>query len=161
MAAETMALDLVADFRQCGEALNERVSVEHVGVNRYRLLRSPGLAPGLAAGDEFAVQPCGRYNFSVLRRAGNVALQVLLTGLTGGRVDRCEGHLARRLRPLGGRQDGRRDGSPVATLVFTVPVAAGFAAIEQRMDDTQALFPGMGWMYGNVYDPEDDTKPLN
>jgi hypothetical protein len=161
MTDHPMTLDLVADFREDGEPLYENVLVEVIGENRYRLLRSPGLTPGLAAGDKFTMQPCGRYNFLVLHRAGNVSLQFLLTGFTKEQVDRCEEYVVHHVQPLGGWQDGRYDGSPVSTLVFTIPVKAGFAAIEQRANDAQTRFPGLGWMYGNVYDPDDDTKPLN
>jgi hypothetical protein len=107
------------------------------------------------------MHPCGRYNFSVLRRAANVCVQLLLTGFTKEQVDRCEEDLVSHMERLGGWQDGRYDGAPVSTLVFTGPVTVGFAALEHLANDAQERYPGLGWMYGNVYDPEDDTRPLN
>jgi hypothetical protein len=44
-------------------------------------------------------------------------------------------------------------------LVVTVPVEAGFAAIEAAMTDWHAANPRVEWSFGNIY--ADDGTPLN
>ena len=44
------------------------------------------------------------------------------------------------------------------SLVFSVPVTAGFPAIERFFADARARFRGSEWWFGNVYDA--DGKPL-
>jgi hypothetical protein len=46
-------------------------------------------------------------------------------------------------------------------LVFTVPVAAGFPAIEKRLERRVDELPGATWWYGNVYEAGDPSRPLN
>ena len=53
-----------------GKADYEPVHVDLVAANRFRVLHSPGLAYGMAAGDELEVDELGRYN--VVARAGNL-----------------------------------------------------------------------------------------
>jgi hypothetical protein len=64
---------------------------------------------------------------------------------------------------MGGWFDGRgwtRDGSKSLS-VYTVPFTAGFAAIEQACNAFVAAVPKGEWCYVNVYDPADDSTPLN
>jgi hypothetical protein len=42
-----------------------------------------------------------------------------------------------------------------------IPLASGFAPIEAAMRRYQAAVPVGEWYYVNVYDPADDTTPLN
>ena len=50
--AETLVI--LIDVHE-GKPAQEEVLVERLGPDRFRLLRSPGLVSGLAAGDEFSV----------------------------------------------------------------------------------------------------------
>jgi hypothetical protein len=139
--------DLVED-----KPLKEPVHVEDVGEGRFRLLYSPGLVQGMAAGDEFRLlDDDGR--FAVLRRAGNLALQVFSSAPMGELRD----ELAARV----GRLGGTLDGSVERGVVFTVPLAAGFAAIEAVFNQWIAEHPGWEWYYGNVYSTADGVTPLN
>jgi len=40
-------------------------------------------------------------------------------------------------------------------------VYIGFADIERLLDGTMAKFTDSVWYYGNIYDREDGTTPLN
>ena len=53
-----------------------------------------------------------------------------------------------------------RDKSSSLT-VFTIPFRAGFAAIEAAMNRYRSAVPRGEWYYANVYDPADDSTPLN
>jgi hypothetical protein len=46
-------------------------------------------------------------------------------------------------------------------LMHGSPLASGFAPIEAAMRRYQAAVPVGEWYYVNVYDPADDTTPLN
>jgi hypothetical protein len=115
-------------------------------------MHSPGFVEGIAAGDEFRlVEEHGA--FEVTRRSGNVAVQVFgsepLAPLAFG--------LVARVAELGGVLDGQIERG----MVFTIPVAAGFPAIESVFDEFVSVHRGTTWMYGNVYDPRDGVTPLN
>jgi hypothetical protein len=60
------------------------------------------------------------------------------------------------VKGLGGTLDGR---APNLT-VFTVPVTAGFAAVEAAFNRLVAQHPEVEWYFGNVYDPADGVTPL-
>ena len=147
-------IDLFVEYRKDGTPFNEQVLVDQISENRYRVLASPGLLAGLAAGDEFELIPERPVpEFRVLRRGGNLSVQFFLPKPL---ARDCERFLLDRLRPLGGRLDGK----DTTLLVWTVPISAGFSAIEQPLYEAEKLFPGSEWMYGNVYD-KDGKTPLN
>ncbi len=110
---------------------------------------SPGLALGAAAGDEIQVDESG--TFRVLRHGGNLAVHV--HGEEPLNVDTVDADL----QQLGGCLDGGHD----RLRIFTVPVTAGFPAIEAVLEAFVAKTPGAEWYFGNVYDPADGTTPLN
>jgi hypothetical protein len=121
----------------------EPVHADRIAGDRFRVLLSPGLVYGLAAGDVIRLGENG--NFEVVERAGNLAIRVL----TEGGVSGFETQLARDVAEvLGGRLDGTvRNG-----LAFTVPVRSGFAAVERLFGKFVAENPPAVWEYGNVYD---------
>ena len=134
-----------------GRPLKEPVHAEAVGSGAFRLLHSPGLVQGIAAGDEFRlVGDDGR--FEVTRRGGNLAVQVFSPDPVAG----LRAELARRVARLGGTLDGAIERG----LSFTVPVSAGFPAVESVFDGWVAEHPGWEWSFGNVYDPADGVTPL-
>jgi hypothetical protein len=45
-------------------------------------------------------------------------------------------------------------------LVLTVPLAAGWDAIESSMNAAVERLGASSWLYGNVYDPSDGVTPL-
>ena len=151
--SEPTTINLVAETNPDGTPFYESVLVEPLGSGRYLVLASPGLLDGFAAGDEIALTPDQGCGYRVTKRGGNVCVQFFYSG--DGR------HPAEELEPpivaLGGRLDGRTPGLSV----FTIPVAAGFPAIERIFYDAEKRYPGCSWMYGNVHDPADGVTPLN
>jgi hypothetical protein len=142
---------LIAGSSSSGAPAYEEVLVESKGDSRFLLLRSPGLAVGLAAGDVFELGTDG--TFKVLTRGRNVCIQIF-----GNRnLDPVERESNARLGPLGARLDGRA----AKELVYTVSVDVGFPAIEEALRHISERFPDVEWYYGNVYDPADGVTPLN
>lgn len=136
-----------------GQPVREPVHVEELPGGEYLLLFSPGLVLGLAAGDRFRLLDSeGR--FEGTRRGGNLAVQVFSERPLG---KQREGLVASVVQ-LGGKLDGEFQDRG---LVFTIPVSAGFPAVEAVFNTFVAETPGTEWFYGNVYDPSDGVTPLN
>jgi hypothetical protein len=144
-------LRVVAGTSSDGTPAFEEVLVEACGAGQYRLLRSPGLVLGMAAEDTFMLNPDG--SCRVISRGRNLCIQVLATA----RLDELEREATPRLLRLGGRLDGKTS----EELVYTVPVEAGFSAIERVLREVIGKHLAAEWYYGNVYDPEDGVTPLN
>jgi hypothetical protein len=144
-------LNLFAARASSGSPVEEEVLVEPLGASRYRLLRSPGLVLGMAAGDVFELTADG--HFRVTARGGNLCIQLFFRTAPPG----LEQEATRRLAELGGTLDGM---APMA-LVYTVPASSGFGVIESTLRALVEEFPGTEWYYGNVYDPKDGVTPLN
>ena len=138
-------INLTVELDEDGTPFEETVLVEPLGGSRYRVLASPGLLEGFAAGDEIELDPAARGGFHVTRRGGNICVQLFLTG----EFERCREELVPRVEALGGWLDGEVPG----LLVFTIPEAAGFPAIEPIFYDCERRYPDARWMYGNVYPP--------
>ncbi|HEV8556113.1 MAG TPA: DUF4265 domain-containing protein [Actinophytocola sp.] len=138
-----------------GRPVHEDVLAEPEG-RRWRLAASPGLAMGAAAGDLLRVHDDN--SFEVVERGGNIAVHVSAPSTADAEVDRLKGTL----ESLGGWCDGKgwtRDRSSLT--VFTIPFRAGFAAIESALNAYLGRVPAGEWYYVNVYDPADDSTPLN
>jgi hypothetical protein len=129
----------------------EEVHVEECGRRTYRLLQSPGLVQGLAADDIFILEGAGTYE--LVRRGGNICIQIY----GEPSLAPVEKLASTELAKVGGRLDGEAP----RVLVYTVPAAAGFPAIERSLTAIQARFPTIEWYYGNVYDLVDGVTPLN
>jgi hypothetical protein len=156
MRSYTTTVDLTAILHD-GRSAAETVLVERIGDDRFRLLSSPGLVLGLAAGDEFELAPGEPQGYRLLRRGGNVCVQVFLSK----NAEECRQTLISLVEELSGRLDGEAKGKTTYELVFTIPVTAGFPAIERVMKVAETMSPGCEWFYGNVYDTKDGTTPLN
>lgn len=151
---KTGLIQLVAGFSsKTGAPVYEELLVEDLGNERYRVVRSPGFVLGVAAGDEVELDQSTDPGFRVLKRGGNVNIQFFQRG----GLEEPRGFLEGQLSPLGGWLDGIEKG----TLVFSVPVSAGFPAIEGVMSEAMKRFPDAEWGFGNVYDPKDGVTPLN
>ena len=146
-------VELVADTNPDGSPFYESVLVEELEGNRFLVLASPGLLEGFAAGDEIELAPQDPRGFRVTRRGGNICVQFFWDG----DLRDCAKDLEARAAELGGRLDG--EGATL--LVFTIPVAAGFPAIERIFYDAEKRYKGCTWMYSNVYDPADGKTQLN
>lgn len=148
---ETILLD--AGRRSDGSMVQEEVHVEPLRPKRYRLLQSPGLVPGLAAGDVFDVIDDGKYE--IVSRGNNLCIQIFFS--EESLRSKLESETTSRLKIVGGRLDGKS----ARELVYTVPMSTGFAAVESVLRTVTSTFPGVEWYYGNVYDPKDGITPLN
>lgn len=144
-------LQLLAGEKGDGTPVFEEVPVEDAGGGRYRILASPGLLDGLAAGDTFEPSADGR--FRVAERSGNICVQVWYPGLA--LADRIDAELVPAVQAIGGWLDGRDRG----VSAFTVPLTATFRRIESVFGDWAASADGAGWVYGNVY-AEGSDDPL-
>jgi hypothetical protein len=154
VATETVRL--LVTTGPSGRPVHEDVPARREG-ERWRLTASPGLAVGAAAGDLLDVE--ADHSFQVVERGRNVAVHVGAPASDRAALAR----LRSQLEQLGGWCDGvgwTRDRTNSLS-VFTIPVRVGFPAIESALNDYQRDVPGREWYYVNVYDPADDTTPLN
>jgi Domain of unknown function (DUF4265) len=144
-------VNLVVETNPDGTPFYESVLVELIGPRRYLVLASPGLLEGFAAGDENELAPEQGSGYRITKRGGNVCVQFFWS------ADESRPWLEPQVAALGGRLDGETPG----LLVFTIPVTAGFPAIESIFYQAEKRYPGCRWMYGNVYDPADGVTQLN
>ena len=129
----------------------EPVHAEPLGNNSFRVLYSPGLVLGIAAGD--TIELLGDTGqFRVLTRGGNIAVQLFSSNPVSTFKTELETLVRNRLM-------GTCDGGIDRGLVFTIPVTSGFQSIEEVFENFVRTHPGVEWMYGNVYDPE-TNEPL-
>ena len=145
-------LPVLSDGRRQGE---ESLPAVVVGPGRYRLLASPGFVEGLAAGDELELSPDSPLGYRVLSRGGNLCVWFYFHHEVDAESSEAE-DLSRTAGALGGRLDGGWS----RMLVLTLPVSAGWAAIESAMHAAIERVGGASWLYGNVYDPSDGVTPL-
>ncbi|MBE1461641.1 DUF4265 domain-containing protein [Kibdelosporangium phytohabitans] len=147
---------ILVEIGLSGQPVHEDVPAVQEGA-QWRLTASPGLAMGAAAGDLLRVGPDG--SFDVTERGGNIAVHVSAPASARGELNRLRADV----EMLGGNCDGvgwtRNRTSSLS--VFTLPLAAGFAHIEAAMNRYVSAVPAGEWYYVNVYDPTDDTRPLN
>jgi hypothetical protein len=140
------AVRLLVSPGPSGRPVYEDVSARATGNGGWVLDASPGLALGTAAGDVVEVDPDG--TFRVISRGGNVAVHVSAPADVGPQRDA----LTEAIRALGGWLDGRgwtRDGASSLS-VYTIPAAAGFAAIQDALAAFSSAAPGSEWYYANV-----------
>ncbi len=131
-----------------GRPVFEPVHVAQVHEGIYRVLFTPGLVYGIAADDEIELLGDGQFN--VVRRGQNLAVRVL----SEAHLTQLVSVLEKRVQLLGGRLDGQVERG----LAFTIPVVAGFQAVEALFNLFISEHPGSIWEYGNVYDAQD--QPL-
>ena len=142
---------LLAALKESGQPVFEEVPVEVLGPNRYRLLASPGILDGLAAGDTFTVDPQSHL-YRVHEHGGNLCVQVWYPGLDlAGRVD---AELVPAMTKMGGTLDGREQ----ELSSFTVPLTAGMPAIERLFNDWVDHADGATWSFGNAYEEDGVTQ---
>jgi hypothetical protein len=146
----TIALHVGED--RDGDPVWEELPVTPLGNERYRLLASPTLLAGIAAGDEITLDPDGRH--SLLKRGENVVVYLEMREKYDLTAVLAE------VNAIGGVLDGRADSPPDAFIAtFTVPVQATFPAIEDIFSRFVADKASADWHYGNVYDA--GGNPLN
>ena len=136
----------------------EWVPAEKGEAGHWILLRSPLYAMRLAAGDTLKIANEEPGTFEIVDRGGNIAVQFYLPETD------CDDPLATklvidRITPEVELLSGRLDGQTTGSMVFTLPMEAGFQAIESVFARAVQEFEGAQWQYANVYDPI-TGKPL-
>lgn len=152
---EVTEVELPICHHEGGRPGTELVEVEPVGPNRYRLRYSPGVLEGLARGDVIELSDADPRGFTVVARSG-----LLCVWFYFGEPGANRGPDGDRVRTAVERFGGACDGGGNTHLIFSVPVSLGFPAVEALFDDLVGQHPGSTWLYGNVYDPWNDFKPL-
>jgi hypothetical protein len=151
VTSEPDRVSVVGYFDDDGDPITEALLAVPLGQGRYRLVRSPLIAAGLAAGDVFEVDG-NPPHVRVIERAGNIAVQLWAKqGLTMDDVYE--------LRESAARVGGTLDGHNTGFAAYTFPAKAGFRMIERILDDFVDRHTQYSWTYGNVYD--EDDQPLN
>jgi hypothetical protein len=149
---ETIELPVIdKDIRR---SILERVVAETLDGRRYRLMQSPGLVQGVAAGDVIELVDSELQGFPVLERGGNICVWLFFSvreHLTGAYASEA----TNAIQAIG----GTREGGTKQSLIFLFPISVGFKAIEQAMHRVTEGIPGADWSYGNVYDLH--GKPIN
>ena len=147
-------LPFVAGFNTDDQPVFESLEVELLSADNdeVRLLRSPLLTRNLAAGDKLNVVNAATAEYELIERSGNLSIRVLRKE----EIDPVEQLLTPKIEKLGGVLDH----SNPRALVYTIHVSIGFNANEALLNEACAQFPGTLWNYGNVYDPEDGTTPM-
>jgi hypothetical protein len=133
----------------------EVLEVEALESGALRLVYSPGLVDGLAAGDEIELTNAVPQGFKVLRRGGNFCIWLYFED-----ENRVHGPAQDRIRREVERLGGELDGATDLSLVFTIPLRVGFDAVRTFFDRVVEETHGTLWIYANVYDPKTGA-PLN
>ena len=126
-----------------------------VGPRRYRLVYSPGMVEGVARGDVIELCEDDPRGFKVISRSGNLCVWFYFETLGAN-----QGAEGARVRAAVQSVGGGCDGGGNSHLVFSIPIAVGFPAVEAALNEQMAQHPGSSWLYGNVYDPWNDFTPL-
>ena len=151
---EKVELPFIAGFSADDQPVFESLEVEIVdpAQDEVRLLRSPLLTRNVASGDKLKVISPGSAQYELLERSGNLSIRVMRRES----IEALEQALTPKLEKLGGALDF----SNPRALVYSIHVSLGFGPIEELLNDACARFEGAVWNYGNVYDPEDGTTPM-
>ena len=128
--------------------------------HQFKLLFSPGMVEGVAKGDVIELSNTDPRGFTVVSRAGYLCIWFYFK--EPGRNQGPDGdHVRVAVETFGGDYEGGVcDGGGNTNLVFSVPVSFGFPAVEALFTDLASQYPGSSWLFGNVYDPWNDFKPL-
>ncbi len=145
-------INLYVGDSSSGERVFEQLPVHQLGKNEYQLLASPGLVLGLAKDDKIKYLP-DSCEFQIIERGRNLCIQLYFPPKSEEYID----SLIQRVR---NELNGTIDGMTKKQAVFSIPVEAGFGAVEAMMDEFISKSPDSEWYYGNVYDAEDGETPL-
>lgn len=147
-------LPFLAGINQEGEPVFESIEVEllDASTQELRLLKSPLLARNLAAGDRVRLINAARAEYELLQRSGNLCVRVFCAY----QIDK----LAEQLTPMLEKLDGVLDRQTDRALVYSIHYSIGFQTIEKLLNEVCEAYPDTVWYYGNVYDPEDGSTPL-
>jgi hypothetical protein len=131
---------------------SELVPARPLGDDLWELIRSPLYAMQVASGDVVKVLDPESGTFEVMKRGGNVCIQVYL-GPREADDSEATTSIAEAIRrviePLGGRIDAVTPG----LISCTLSIAVGFPVIESMFNAAASGSVGAQWQFANVYDP--------
>ena len=147
-------LPFLAGIKSNGEPVFESLNVEFITdtPQHFRLMESPLLTRNLASGDVMRLVNPDRAEYELLTRSGNVCIRLF------GNEELI--HIEQRLTPEFEIIGGCLDLQSTRGLVYTIHVSIGFKAIESLLNEACKDYPEVVWYYGNIYDAEDGTTPL-
>ena len=131
-------LPFLAGIKSNGEPVFESLNVEFITdtPHHFRLMESPLLTRNLASGDVMRLINPDRAEYELLT------------------------DIEQRLTPEFEKIGGGLDLQTTRGLVYTIHVSIGFKAIESLLNEACKDYPEVVWYYGNIYDAEDGTTPL-
>ncbi|WP_322041215.1 DUF4265 domain-containing protein [Burkholderia diffusa] len=146
-------IEIFAGTAANGEVVREELPARKITDGVYELLASPGLALHVAKGDVIRISS-SVVPVEIVRRGGNICVQIYAeSDLSSEEREQIDSafHLA-----LPGSVDGETD----KNVCFSIPVSAGFSAIERFFNELSNRLGNISWYYGNVYG-DDGITPLN
>ncbi len=105
----------------------------------------------LAAGDTIRVTNIEVGTFDIVARGGNIAVQFYLPEIESDDLQATL-KVGKEITPAIELLGGRLDGHTAGLIVYTIPIGAGFRAIEDAFVAAVSEFPGSQWQYANVYE---------
>ncbi len=135
---------LLAGYGKDGKAAHELTPARRVGEDEWLIVGTPGLANGCAAGDRVRVDASGA--FAIVERGRNVAVHFYASRAMA-EADLLD--LRAAFEELSAQVEWP---AQRRFAVATVPVGAGFQAIEHVVSSWIEFHPEVEWNYGNVYD---------
>ena len=129
----------------------EHVPAHNLGDHTWLLLRSPLYALQLAAGDTIRITNETTGEFEFIARGGNVAVHFYLAERDLNDLQ-ATASVARKIAPEIKALGGCMDAQTAGLIVYTIPIVAGFPAIEKLFETAIDEFPGAQWQYTNVFD---------
>jgi hypothetical protein len=152
---EVTEIDLPICHNESDRPATEIIEAIRLCPHQFKILYSPGMVEGVAKGDVIELSDTDPKGFTVVSRAGNLCVWFYF------REQGCnQGPDGDRVRAAIEKFGGVCDGGGNTNLVFSVPASFGFPAVEALFNDLMAQYPGSSWLFGNVYDPWNDFKPL-
>lgn len=143
-------IEMLAGSDANGQPIVERLQVKVDENNLCELVKSPAFVKGLASGDVLRLNPKTE-QYEIQQRSGNLCIRVFSKGDIHGLHEA----ITPELEKLGGELDLETP----RMLVYHIHVSCGFDAIEAILN--RHLTADSAWIYGNVYDPQDGSTPLN
>ncbi len=145
-------IELFAGIGANGQPMVEQLQVRELEDGNLQLVQSPVFAKGLAAGDLVKMLPQTR-EFDLVQRSGNLSIRVF----SKGDISALSDAITPELEKLGGELERETP----RLLSYAIHVSCGFEAIEAILNRHVGQDGNSAWVYGNVYDPNDGTTPLN
>jgi len=145
-------IELFAGIGANGQPMVEQLQVRELADGNLQLVQSPVFAKGLAAGDVVKMLPQTR-EFDLVQRSGNLSIRVF----SKGDINALSDAITPELEKLGGELERETP----RLLSYAIHVSCGFETIEEILNRHVGRDGQSAWVYGNVYDPNDGSTPLN